>query len=198
MLFNSYVFVFFLILVYSAYLLLSRRYNAQNLLLLIASYIFYAFWDWRFISLIATSTLIDFWVGRWIYSVKKPQHQKLLLALSIASNLSILGFFKYFNFFSESLIRLFSLVGFEADSLTLRIILPVGISFYTFQSMSYTFDVFRHKQIPRFRPLRILFPTIGCRSDRASLKPSTTVHLCTQTHNSASPRGPVPDPLGIF
>ena len=147
-LFNSYVFVFFLILVYSAYLLLSRRYNAQNLLLLIASYIFYAFWDWRFISLIATSTLIDFWVGRWIYSVKKPQHQKLLLALSIASNLSILGFFKYFNFFSESLIRLFSLVGFEADSLTLRIILPVGISFYTFQSMSYTFDVFRRKIQP--------------------------------------------------
>ena len=143
MLFNSSVFILFFIVVFTLYLLFRRQYKIQNILLLISSYIFYGYWDWRFLFLIALSTVIDFYVGKQIYIEKKENIRKFLLLVSIAANLSILGFFKYFNFFADSLIHIFNIFGFKPDFITLNIILPVGISFYTFQTMSYTFDIYR-------------------------------------------------------
>ncbi len=148
MLFQSFVFVRFFLLFYVIYLLLARNLKAQNLLLLIASYIFYGFWDWRFLSLLWLSTIIDFFVGKFLAQTEDIKRRKLLLAISVVSNLSILGFFKYFNFFAASLINLFNLVGLQADTITLNILLPVGISFYTFQTLSYTIDIYRRKLEP--------------------------------------------------
>jgi len=148
MLFNSMVFVLFFILIYAAYLLLNKRYRIQNLLLLAASYLFYGYWDWRFLSLLATSTIIDYFVGRRIYGTDNPRKRKVLLGISIAANLSILGFFKYFDFFAENIITIMNAAGMKADAVTLKIILPVGISFYTFQTMSYTLDIYRRKLSP--------------------------------------------------
>lgn len=130
MLFNSFTFWLFYLLVFIVYWKLQHK--SQNYLLLIASYVFYAAWDWRFIFLILTSTLIDFILGRAIYLTKESQKRKLLLAMSVTANLSILGFFKYYNFFSAELNTLFVALGISSMLPTLDIILPVGISFYTF------------------------------------------------------------------
>ncbi len=148
MLFNSFEFLLFFILVYGAYLAFSKSKSLQNILLLAASYFFYGSWDYRFLGLIAVSTVVDYFVGRAIY--KAPEDAKkrrsLLLALSVSANLGILGFFKYYNFFVESFSELMKLIGMQPHTTTLQIILPVGISFYTFQTMSYTIDIYR-KQI---------------------------------------------------
>ena len=146
MLFNSLEFVVFFFCVLALYWRLGRR--AQNLLLLAASYVFYGWWDWRFLSLILTSTFVDYVSGRRIAASERPGARRAWLALSVATNLSLLGFFKYFNFFQESLVSLLSTVGWEVGRTELRIILPVGISFYTFQTMGYTIDVFRRKVGP--------------------------------------------------
>ena len=143
--FNSFIFVAFFALVYAGYLAAHKRAKVQNTLLLGASYVFYGFWDWRFCSLLAISTLVDFFVGGAIPKVQNPTKEKLLLGISICVNLLILGFFKYFNFFAESAADLLALVGMKGTFTTLRIVLPVGISFYTFQSMSYTIDVYRRR-----------------------------------------------------
>ena len=153
MLFNSGVFVIFFIIVYSLYLLLNKQLRWQNALLLVASYVFYGRWNWRFLTLIAISTLVDYYLGRAIYQTPNDtpanqQHRKRLLLTSMTVNLGILGFFKYFNFFADSFTDLLNLIGFTADPLTLNIILPVGISFYTFQTMSYTIDIYRGKLEP--------------------------------------------------
>ncbi len=153
MLFNSITFFVFFAIVYTAYLLLQGRLRWQNLLLLVASYVFYGWWDWRFLSLIALSTLCDFWVGRAIGRVtdetdEGKQHRKRLLLISVAFNLGVLGFFKYFNFFADSFAGLLQTIGLQANVSTLQIILPVGISFYTFQTMSYTIDVYRKELEP--------------------------------------------------
>lgn len=141
MLFNSVIFFVFLIPVYLLYLRFDHRW--QNRLLLAASYIFYGAWDWRFLFLILASTVTDF-----LCSLKISRSQDLVvrrqcLLISIFINLSILGFFKYFNFFIENLVRLFNAFGIPADPVHVNVILPVGISFYTFQTMSYTLDVYR-------------------------------------------------------
>lgn len=117
-------------------------------MLLIASYIFYGFWDWRFLSLIWLSTLVDYICGLALDREKETTKRKIILAISILTNLSILGFFKYFNFFTANLQGLAGTFGYSFDFVTLNIILPVGISFYTFQSMSYTIDIYRKEMSP--------------------------------------------------
>jgi D-alanyl-lipoteichoic acid acyltransferase DltB (MBOAT superfamily) len=141
MLFNSFEFIFFFVIFYCLYLVLSHR--SQNILILIGSYFFYGFWDWKFLSLIAISTVIDFLCGKRIERETTSKRKKLFLNISLFSNLGMLGFFKYFNFFTFEATNLLSLFGFNFNVHLLEIILPVGISFYTFQTMSYTLDIYR-------------------------------------------------------
>ena len=151
MLFNSLLFICFFSIVYPLYLCLRHRW--QNRLLLVASYIFYGAWDYRFLSLIFISTCVDYIVALMLSQQAEPRTRKWLLAVSIIINLGILGFFKYFNFFSESLHLLSQSVGLEVNRPLLEVVLPVGISFYTFQSISYSVDVFRNK----LKPLKNFF-----------------------------------------
>ncbi len=147
MLFNSIEFIIFFLLIYTLYLCL--KYQWQNRMLLIASYIFYAAWDWRFLSLIWLSTIVDYICGQKIFQTTHPKKKKFILFVSIFSNLFILGFFKYFDFFSANLSSLFEHFGLSLSLPTLKIILPVGISFYTFQTMSYTIDIYYNKLKPK-------------------------------------------------
>jgi D-alanyl-lipoteichoic acid acyltransferase DltB (MBOAT superfamily) len=143
MLFNSLEFVAFLVLVVVAYHLLGHR--LQNRLLLAASYWFYGSWDWRFLGLIALSTVVDYTVARRLDRTEAPRVRKRWVTLSVATNLGILGAFKYFDFFAESFAALLGTLGVEAGWTTLNVVLPVGISFYTFQTMGYTIDVYRRE-----------------------------------------------------
>ena len=150
MLFNSLEFLLFLPTVFFIYwIFLSKNLKMQNGFILLSSYIFYGWWDWRFLVLIAISTTIDYYVGFKIYNCVKNSTKKYYLWISIFSNLSILGFFKYFNFFIISCIDFLKFVGFEKhNAIPLKIILPVGISFYTFQTMSYSIDIYFKKLKP--------------------------------------------------
>ena len=144
MLFNSLDFAIFLPLVFALYwspLFKDRR--AQNFLIAISSYVFYGWWDWRFLSLIFLSTILDFFVGQKLFATNKKSTSMALLYVSLVFNLGMLGFFKYYNFFVESFVDAFTLFGVSMTPSTLNIILPVGISFYTFQTLSYTIDVYR-------------------------------------------------------
>ena len=144
MTFTTLTFLIFLILVFTVYWSIrNRRY--QNMLLIAASYFFYGWWDWRFCSLMLISSLVDFFVGLGLERTDRPRRRKALVAVSILCNLGMLGFFKYFNFFAENFALLANVVGWHVSSVTLRIVLPVGISFYTFQTMSYTLDVYRRQ-----------------------------------------------------
>ena len=153
MLFNSKSFIVFFCIVYPAYLALCRRRRAQNLVLLTASLVFYGFWDWRFLGLLAGTTSVDFFIAQWIHDTENRRRRKLYLLVSIAVNLTVLGFFKYFNFFAENATALLHELGMKADPVTLSIALPVGISFYTFQAMSYVIDVYRGDLDPTRSPL---------------------------------------------
>lgn len=146
MLFNSFAFALFFPIVLLLYWVLPFR--AQNFMLLFASYFFYGYWDWRFLSLIAISTIVDYVSGLKIKAHDSPIVKKRWLILSICTNLGILGFFKYYNFFAESFADVLTSIGVAIDPLYLNIILPVGISFYTFQTISYTIDVYRGKMEP--------------------------------------------------
>lgn len=149
MLFNSFDFLIFLISVFTLYwFLFKKSLSLQNLLILLSSYLFYAWWDWRFLSLIIGSSLVDFSVAKLLHTVSKKNTRKLLLLISLAFNLGLLGFFKYCNFFIESWVSAWSSIGVHLELSTLNIILPVGISFYTFQTLSYTIDVYRKKIEP--------------------------------------------------
>jgi D-alanyl-lipoteichoic acid acyltransferase DltB (MBOAT superfamily) len=149
MLFNSLEFLLFFVIVFFVYwYVVAPHLQARNLFLLIASYVFYGWWDWRFLSLIFLSTVIDYACGLKIYLSDSKKKKRAFLLLSILSNLGILGFFKYYNFFAENFAAFLSMLGISADLPTLQIILPVGISFYTFQTMSYTIDVYRGKIEP--------------------------------------------------
>lgn len=145
MLFNSLEFAIFFALFYNFYLHLQRNHRAQNWLLLAGSYLFYGWWDWRFLSLLAVSTLIDFFVGRRLAREDDPAARKRLVLVSVVSNLGILGLFKYFDFFTESFAEAAGRLGWQVDALTLDLVLPVGISFYTFQTLSYTLDIYRRR-----------------------------------------------------
>ncbi len=120
----------------------------QNLLIVAASYVFYGWWDWRFLSLIIFSSIVDYSIGLQLGKTDANRRRKLLLFTSLAVNLGLLGFFKYYNFFVEQFVEAFRLFGAELNPTTLSIILPVGISFYTFQTLSYTIDVYRRKLEP--------------------------------------------------
>ena len=144
MLFNSIEFALFLPIVFGVYWLIGgTRIKSQNLFLLLASYVFYGWWDYRFLALIAFSSIIDFIVGQQLSKSEKKSSRKKWLALSLIANLGLLGFFKYYNFFVDNFIEAFSFFGKTPDVSTLSIILPVGISFYTFQTLSYTIDIYR-------------------------------------------------------
>ncbi|TBN06531.1 MBOAT family protein [Hyunsoonleella flava] len=145
MLFNSFEFVVFFVIVFSLYYKSYNNLKFQNTLLLISSYVFYGWWDWRFLSLILISSVSDYIIGKAIDENSNKIQRKRLLILSLFINLGILGFFKYYNFFTESFTDFIALFGFESNPLLLKIVLPVGISFYTFQTMSYTIDIYRGK-----------------------------------------------------
>ena len=149
MLFNSIEFAFFLPIVFCLFWLFNKNLNLQNGILLLSSYYFYSCWDWRFLSLILFSTIVDYCVGLGLknesHSVSK---RKLLLWISISVNIGLLGFFKYYNFFIDQFTTAFTLFGTSFESSSINIILPVGISFYTFQTMSYTIDAYRKKIEP--------------------------------------------------
>lgn len=148
MLFNSLDFALFLPIVFVLYWFVFRTRKQQNLLLLAASYVFYGWWDPRFLSLIVISSAVDYLVGKALDKRADPLARKTLLAVSILVNLGMLAFFKYANFFIESFSDAFSFFGMSIVSPYLNIILPVGISFYTFQTLSYTIDVYRKNLTP--------------------------------------------------
>ena len=146
MLFDTPIFAVFLCLVVVAYWCLSFR--NQNRFLLVASYFFYGWWDWRFLCLMIASTVIDYFIAIKIADTQDPKVRKSLLVLSLVINFSILGFFKYFNFFVDSAASALSTLGIHASPPILRIILPPGISFYTFQEVAYIVDVYSGKLPP--------------------------------------------------
>ena len=150
MVFNSLEFFIFLPVVFFLYWFVFKKHlKAQNILLLLASYVFYGLWDWRFLSLILLSTIVDYYVALKIHSINQKPKRKAWLWVSVLFNVGLLGFFKYFNFFVDSWVDMVSLFGYTMKSTwTLSVILPVGISFYTFQTMSYSFDVYYKKLQP--------------------------------------------------
>jgi len=150
MLFNSVEFFVFLVIVFTLYwFLLKKSSFYQNILLLISSYVFYGWWDWRFLSLIIASSLLDYFVGLHIFQSNDRKKRKILLIVSLSFNLGMLGFFKYFNFFIDSFTELITLFGLKANTRSLNVILPVGISFYTFQTLSYSIDIYRKNLNPQ-------------------------------------------------
>jgi alginate O-acetyltransferase complex protein AlgI len=146
MVFTSLDFAVFFTVVYALYRVLPHRW--QNWMLLAASYYFYGSWDWRFLSLLVGSTVVDFFVGRYLGREIDAARRRIALILSLVFNLGMLGFFKYFDFFEASLARLGASVGWHFDPITLDVILPIGISFYTFMTISYVIDVYRREIQP--------------------------------------------------
>ena len=144
MLFNSFDFGLFIIVVYLLYWLVgNKNIAAQNVLLLGASYFFYGLWDWRFLSLIIASSLIDYLAGRYLYSLHHPFKRKLVLWGSLFWNLGVLVAFKYYNFFVDNFTSLLGIENTSQPFMVWEVIIPLGLSFYTFQTMSYTIDVYR-------------------------------------------------------
>lgn len=149
MLFNSLDFALFLPLVFALYWIIgAKRIRIQNFLILVSSYIFYGWWDWRFLSLIFLSSVVDYTVGLGIHSSTSKVRSRALLAFSLVFNLGLLITFKYYNFFIESFTDAFSVIGMSMNPSTIKIILPVGISFYTFQTLSYSIDIYRKQLKP--------------------------------------------------
>ena len=149
MIFNSIDFAIFLPIVFILYwFVVNKNLKTQNLLIVASSLFFYGWWDWRFLSLILFSTFVDYSIGLQLGREENITKRKILLWISIIVNLGFLGFFKYHNFFLENFIAAFSLFGTEIRANSLNIILPVGISFYTFQTLSYTIDIYRKKLEP--------------------------------------------------
>ncbi len=146
MLFNSLTFLWFFIIVYSLYLVIEHR--GQNKMLVVASCIFYGAWDWRFLGLMFVSITTDYLCSKFIYASNDKKVRKRFLFLSLFVNLFILGFFKYFNFFSANLKLLLGNLGFNVNIGILNVILPIGVSFYTFEAMSYIMDIYRNELKP--------------------------------------------------
>ena len=149
MLFNSIDFAIFLPVVFLLYwFVVGKNLRLQNMFVVVASYVFYGWWDWRFLFLIIFSTIVDYTVGLGLERSSDKAKRKLLLLISICVNLGFLGFFKYYNFFLDNFVAAFTFFGYEISPNSLNIILPVGISFYTFQTLSYSIDVYRRKLTP--------------------------------------------------
>ena len=147
MLFNSIVFFVFLLVVLPVFYGLKKN-EHKKIWLLVASYVFYGYWDWRFCSLLLFSSLVDYFVGLNLHKEKDQKKRKRWLQLSLVVNLGLLATFKYFNFFINSFQAVLDGFGFSSDYLHLNILLPVGISFYTFQTLSYTIDIYRKRIEP--------------------------------------------------
>lgn len=145
MLFNSFAFLLYLPIVFLLYWFVFKKLRFQNAFIVVASYIFYGWWDWRFLILIAITTFFSYLSGIFIDRSDKKSVKKIVLTANIVLNLCILATFKYFNFFVENLQSLLSPLGLTLDNVTVSLILPVGISFYTFQALSYSIDVYRNK-----------------------------------------------------
>ena len=149
MFFNSLDFAIFLPIVFILYWFFTRNnLKIQNFLIVISSYVFYGWWDWRFLSLIIFSTIVDFNIGKRLKIEENQRKRKRVLLYSIIINIGFLGFFKYYNFFLDNFVSAFSFFGMTIGTSSLNIILPAGISFYTFQTMSYTIDVYNRKLKP--------------------------------------------------
>ena len=148
MLFNSLPFAVFLPIVFAVYWALRNSLRSQNVMLLVASYVFYGWWDARFLSLIVASTVVDYLLGQYLAVATNALKRKLLLTASMIFNLGLLGVFKYYNFFMENFMEIANSVGLHTNPILLKIALPVGISFYTFQTMSYTIDIYRKQLEP--------------------------------------------------
>jgi alginate O-acetyltransferase complex protein AlgI len=143
MFFNSLAFAIFLPIVFFLYwFVFNKTKSAQNALLIVASYYFYSCWDWRFLFLLVFSTFLDYYTGIQIEKGKSEQNRKFWFWLSISVNLGFLGVFKYYNFFAASFSELLNSAGFHASPILLNVILPVGISFYTFHGLSYVIDIY--------------------------------------------------------
>lgn len=151
MLFNSPVFIVFFVCVFSLYWMLRSR-RQQNVFLLLASYVFYGAWSWKFLALLLASTLFDYVCAILLAAQSDPRRKRLLLVLNVIASLALLGTFKYLGFFVREAVALIEWAGFQANVPTLKIVLPIGISFYTFQSMGYVIDVYRGK-VPASRNL---------------------------------------------
>lgn len=182
MLFNSFPFAVFFLLVLAAYVLSRRRLHIQNVVLLVASYTFYGWWDWRFLLLILASTLIDYVCGRLLDRCRgdtacldatpdapppatSARTRRAILVASVCANLGILGFFKYYDFFAASCAEVLQAIGLPLQPRLLHVILPVGISFYTFQTLSYTIDIYRghlraHRNLIDFAVFVSFFPQL--------------------------------------
>jgi D-alanyl-lipoteichoic acid acyltransferase DltB (MBOAT superfamily) len=149
MLFNSLDFAIFLPIVFLLYwFVFYKKIVLQNILIVIASCFFYGWWDWRFLSLILFSIVVNYFIGLGLLKQEEKIKRKILLWISISINVGFLGFFKYFNFFLDNFINAFSFFGAEIKANSLNIVLPVGISFYTFQALSYVIDVYKRKLEP--------------------------------------------------
>jgi alginate O-acetyltransferase complex protein AlgI len=149
MLFNSLHFILFFVIIFILYWCIpNKKYNLQNLLLLIASFYFYSCWDWRFLFLLIFSTLLDYFTGIKISNALNHKHRKFWFLLSIFINLGFLGVFKYYNFFLDSFIQLLSSIHLNIGIPKLSIILPIGISFYTFHGLSYIIDIYNRRLQP--------------------------------------------------
>lgn len=146
MLFNSINFAIFLPIVFVLYWFINNKsLKLQNILLLVASYFFYACWDWRFLFLLVFSTVLDYFTGIKMSEAVSKKQKKMWFLISVIVNLGFLGFFKYYNFFIESFTAMLQLIGIKSNPYILQIILPVGISFYTFHGLSYVIDIYRDK-----------------------------------------------------
>ena len=149
MLFDSIDFAIFLPIVFILYwFVANKNLKLQNALIVVSSFLFYGWWDWRFLLLMIGSASVDYFVGLSLIKQENKFKRQLLALCSITVNLGILGFFKYFNFFVDNFITAFSFLGVKFHPTSLKIILPVGISFYTFQALSYTIDIYRKKLKP--------------------------------------------------
>lgn len=148
MLFNSIDFAIFFPVFFILYWLVAGNLRLRNILILLSSYLFYGWWDYRFLFLIALSSLVDFYVGQRIYNTENKATRKKFLLISLIVNIGLLVYFKYTNFFIETFVDSFKLFGNDIEVSTLNIILPVGISFYTFQTLSYTIDIYRNQLKP--------------------------------------------------
>jgi alginate O-acetyltransferase complex protein AlgI len=135
MTFTTITFALFLIIVFGVYWSIRRK-TWQNVFLLAASYIFYGCWDYRFCGLLLVTNLIDYTVARLLETAEAPRHRRRLLLISLISNLGMLGVFKYFDFFAANFRALLNSLGFDASPFTLNVVLPIGISFYTFQGLN--------------------------------------------------------------
>ena len=181
MFFDSALFIWFLFIVFAVFWGLVRFPVVRVVWLLLASYAFYASWNYQLLALILFSTCVDFVVGQAIHASEDQRRRKAWLFVSIAANLGLLAVFKYADFFLQSVEAVAQAAGSGTEIPLLKLVLPVGISFYTFQTMSYTIDVYRGgskpvAELPGLRPLRRVLPAAGRRADRTW--PATACPRC--------------------